>query len=61
MDELLTLCESWTDLVVEVPLERNAILAFSNHYWLHGRTACTAAGRVTDICLGATAPPRHRA
>lgn len=57
-DEFVALTDTWTDLVVEVALARHAVLAFSNHSWLHGRAPCGANDRVTEICLGNVGPGR---
>jgi alpha-ketoglutarate-dependent taurine dioxygenase len=52
LDEFIALCATWTDLQVQAPLGEKEMIIFSNHRFLHARTACEANGRTVEVCLG---------
>ncbi|TWF82660.1 TauD/TfdA family dioxygenase [Kitasatospora viridis] len=55
-DDFLDLCSDATDLAPQVRLESGDVLLFSNWRLLHARLACAGSGRVTEICMGDSAP-----
>ena len=54
--EFLTLCYTWDDLILETRLDPGEWIIFSNHTFLHSRTACGGLGRTVEVCLGNDAP-----
>jgi alpha-ketoglutarate-dependent taurine dioxygenase len=52
LDRFIDACHTWSDLIMQADLQAGDLIAFSNHTFLHGRTACLGTGRVTDIVLG---------
>jgi hypothetical protein len=48
----LALCQEWTDLAVKIRLDAGDWVVFSNHTFLHSRSACHGLGRITEVCLG---------